>query len=262
MCNCNYSKVQLIDQKANLRVPLMLRAIILPLPVGIAAKRVWDNKLLIWCGDTGGMPPRGRGPPARGPGGPRSPRFTGRPSWHANKGTDIAWLLVDGIGGRGGMAMDPMGAAPGGRSFWRAPTGGLRGWIAALLALGITGGGGGKLRLLLLLGGVALLLRSLSLTEVVVQGGRGPKVIGEECGEGEGLRGVWAPGATGIRGGGVVTALTLPLLLGVDVGTFMTMNWNKKYKGVINVCHGIEKFSLLAFVFILWIYIFPNKYCI
>ena len=91
--------------------------------------------------------------------------------------------------------------------------------------MGITGGGGGKLRLLLLLGGVALLLRSLSLTEVVVQGGRGPKVIGEECGEGEGLRGVGgAPGATGIRGGGVVTVLTLPLLLGVVVGTFMTMN--------------------------------------
>ena len=92
--------------------------------------------------------------------------------------------------------------------------------------MGITGGGGGKLRLLLLLvGGVALLLRSLSLTDVVVQGGRGPKVIGEDCGEGEGLRGVGgAPGATGTRGGGVVTALTLPLLLGVVVGTFMTMN--------------------------------------
>ena len=178
----------------------MFRAIILPLPVGIAAKRVWDNKLLIWCGDKGGIPPKW-GPPPRGPGGPRSPRFTGRPSWHANKGTDIAWLLEDGTGGRG---IDPKGAAPGGKSFGRAPTGGLRGCIG-LRALGITGGGG-RLPLPLLLGGVALLFLSLSLTGGPVSGGRGPIAVG-----------------------GVATRLTLPLLVGV-AGAFMTNNWNHRNK--------------------------------
>ena len=186
-----------------LQFPFMFRAIILPGPVGIAANSVWDNKLLMWCGDRGGSPPKW-GPPANGPGGTRSPRFTGRPSWPASKGTDIAWLLEDGTWGRG---MDPKGAAPGGKSLGRAPTGGLLGCIG-LWAFGIIGGGNKLPPIRLLVGGVALLLRSLSL--MGGSGSRGGPIPTEDGGV--------APG-----GGG---RLTRPLLVGgvavAAAGAFMS----------------------------------------
>ena len=116
----------------------MFLAIIRPFPAGIAAKgdKVCDNKLR-WCGVKRGRPGPNRPPEvvALGynpegtlePGGPLSPRFTGRPNWLANKGTEIPGLLLVDGGGTLGRGMVPRGAAPGGKSFGLAPWGkGLR----------------------------------------------------------------------------------------------------------------------------------------
>ena len=146
----------------------MFLAINLPFPIGIALNgdKVCDNKLR-WCGDKGGIPGPRRPPrpPLGGWWGPRSPRFTGRPSWLANKGTEIPWLLLFEDGGCGARGIDPKGAAPGGKSclLGRAPTGGLHLCCDVLRALGIAraGGTGPGGMLWPLFGGVALLFRSL-----------------------------------------------------------------------------------------------------
>lgn len=137
----------------------MFLAIIFPFPVGMAANgdNVCDSKLR-WCGDKGGMPEAKAAAAAAAAAAEAVtgkwwgwwwwfPRFTGRPNWLANKGTELlltALMLVDGecgtewgCGGTLGRGIEPNGAAPGGRSLATidraAPTGGLLGGAEGLL---------------------------------------------------------------------------------------------------------------------------------
>lgn len=70
--------------------------------------------------------------------------------------------------------MDPKGAAPGGKSFGRAPTGGLRGCDGLRALFGTKGGGGRLFRTAP--GGVALLFRSL-FVGVAPGDGRPPPLL-------------------------------------------------------------------------------------